>query len=165
MERPITELYRRDEPMALQRRARAWIVVAALVGVAALAACAGLCALARPSNWRRLLLYTAAVSTLGGWIVITLSHFVIAELKHAQKHVEAVRDGAREPIDGRIVLTDERIRVKNGVAMRRARVEGSEGSRSVQVYEKKAAKLRGVRTARVYATHGFVTAYEADDGD
>ncbi len=165
MKSRITELYHPEELDELRRKIRRGTVITVLIGLLTLAVCVALCCFVTPKNATTLLLGTVVASTLGGWAVISVSYFGVEEHKNAYKHCEAMLSGERERIDGTYELTDERLRVKRGVAMRRIRVDGVPRVGSVQVYDKKADRLKDVHHGALYTVYGFVTAYEEGHAD
>ena len=112
-----------------------------------------------------MLLYTICASTIGGWIVISVVHFAIDEVRRAIAHTKAVLEGERMAVDGRFTLTNERLIVKRGVSMLRVDVSGVPRLDSLQLYDKKKALFNAEKATRVYSVHGFVTAYEEGEGD
>ena len=72
-----------------------------------------------------------------------------------------MQKGERKTEEGPFRLTGERLRVRNGVAMER--LDGPNGS--VQVLDRKAKRLRGVKILRVESVYGFAVACEVERCD
>ena len=166
MERKLIELYSPDDIVRLRRRRRTVTAIAAAAALVTLAVCVFFCARTTAKNAGRMLLCAVIASTLGGWVVITLVRFFIDEYKRGEKHVKAILEGEREPVDGKFTLTNERLSVIRGVSMLRIRVEGAPRVASLQLYDKKKKLFDGAKARRVYAVHGFAAAYETEgEGD
>ena len=162
MEQNWIELYDKEEIAALRTKRFVWTAVAALVLLTGLAICVALCIQTRPSNMGQMLKNAILVSTVTGWIVITILHFAIAELLHIEKHAESMLTGESETKEGPFTLTKEYVRIKKGVSM--VRLRGAAPGQGVQVFEQKAKLLKGKRIARVRVVYGFAVAYQPEEG-
>ena len=158
------ELYSKKDIETLKKRMGVWIGAACAVGGAALFACVFLCAVAARAHSNLLLPIMICISTVGGWIVITLYRFVIVEYRNALKHVRAMLEGGEtETVSGRFTLTKDRLFIKNGVAIVRVAVEGEDSASSVRIYDKKKKLIPASFSGRAKTVYGFITAYEVSD--
>ncbi len=153
-------LYEPNEIARQRTRLRLWIGAAAAIAAATLLACIVLCTRVRTENAQRLLLWCVALSTLGGWIVLSLRIFAIDECRNAIRHAEAMLSGPREIVEGTFALTTERVRIKNGVSMVRVSVCGAPQVQSLQLYDKKRKRFESANPVRVTTVYGFIVAYE-----
>lgn len=165
MERNLIELYSTDDIPRLKKKERLYTAAAVAVGLLTLAVCVFFCILSRTHDPKKMLLYSICASTIGGWIVISVVHFAIDEVRRAIAHTKAVLEGERTAVDGRFTLTNERLIVKRGVSMLRVDVDGVPRLASLQLYDKKRALFSAEKAARVYSVHGFIVAYEEGEDD
>lgn len=163
MEKKVIELYGENEPSLLRKKRLAWITAAAAVMVLTVAVCIFFCVKTRPTTAGRMLVYTIAASTLGGWIAISILRFVIADISYAIKHTETMLKEERETIEGSFGLTDEKLLIKKGVSMQRVNVRTKSGDRHLQIYSKKAKYLDCEKAVRAESVMGFIVAYEVED--
>lgn len=163
MKKRTLELYNESDLRSLRKRIALWVIAAALAGAAALGYCIFNCVRLRPSIANALLIKTIIASTAGGWIVISLVHFVIAELRNGIRHTEAMLAGEREEVCGAFTVSPEKLYIKNGVPLQTVRVDGDGGSSHINIASDKAARFSQIRTEKVYCVHGFIVACEVDD--
>ena len=163
MEKKTTELYSPDEPALLEKKARGFTALCVVIGALTLAGCIYICTKVDPVNVSRMLIAAFALSTLGGWIVISIAHFVVGEYKNAAKHCRAILDGEGETVEGRFAVEKEVIRIKHGVAMRTVRQEGAERAETLRIFTKKAKLFDAEKAVSVRKVLGFVAAYEVED--
>lgn len=162
MEKKMIELYSPKEIALLKKKRNVWIGIAVAVAVLALAFCIFFCARTDTSNRDRMLLGTIISSTLGGWIVITLTHFVIEDYRNAEKHIVAVLEGPREYEEGPFEWTGEHLRVRKGISMTGIRKVGAVKG-NLYLYDAKKKSFQVERAVRVCTVYGFVAAYEVSD--
>lgn len=165
MDHQTIELYQKSEFAGLRRKLAIQIAAAALVVAATLCACVLICIRVNASNAAQLLWPCVGVSILGSWIALTIRIFGIDTTRCALKHTEAMLEGERETITGRFFLTDERVRIKNGVSMFRVRHEGPEQTGILQLYDRKRERFNAKAAVSVTAVYGFVVAYEEELAD
>lgn len=157
------ELYSPDEPALLEKKARSFTGVCVLIGALTLAGCIFICTKVDPLNVSRMLIAAFALSTIGGWAVISIAHFVVAEYKNAAKHVRAILDGEGERTEGRFSADREIIRIKHGVSMLRVSAYGAGGSETLSLYSRKAKRFDAEKAVAVRKVLGFIAAYEVED--
>ena len=163
MKQETVELYHAEELTALSKKQKLWRTAAIIIALITLALCITFCVLTEKNNTARMLISAIITSTVGGWIVITIVHFAMADIKAAEKHIKAVLEGEREAVDGHFTLTDERVRIIKGVSMQKVDVEGADRIPSLQLYSGKVKAFPKELRGRVYAVHGFIAAYEVND--
>ena len=163
MEKRVIELYSKDDIAIIDRKRKGWIAAAIAAAILTLAGCIFFCLRTNTLNAQTMLLYCIICSVLGGWVIISIVRFPIQDLKNAKKHTIAILNGTREEVRGRFTLTDERIRIINGIAMYKVKAEDAGRESSLQLFEGKKKQFSGVETDCVYSVHGFVAAYEADN--
>lgn len=162
MEQKTVELYQKDELKKLRRRLIIEITALTAVVVLTLIICILICRKVTLYNAKNLLFWCVGTSVLGSWIALSVRIFAVDGTRCAIRHTEAMLEGERERITGTFVLTDERVRVKNGVSMIRVRHEGLERTGVLQLYDRKRDRFNASHAAAVSVVHGFVVAYEED---
>ena len=162
MEKRMIELYSQEEIGLLKKKRNVWIGIAVAVAALALAFCIFFCMRTNTANRDRMLLGTIISSTLGGWIVITVTHFVVEEYQNAEKHIVAVLEGPREYEEGSFEWTGEHLRVRKGISMTGIRKVGAVKG-NLYLYDAKKKLFQAERAVRVCTVYGFVAAYEVND--
>lgn len=158
----MIELYSQEEIGLLKKKRNVWIGIAVAVAALALAFCIFFCMRTNTANRDQMLLGTIISSTLGGWIVITVTHFVVEEYQNAEKHIVAVLQGPREYEEGPFEWTGEHLRVRKGISMTGIRKVGAVKG-NLYLYDAKKKLFRAERAVRVCTVYGFVAAYEVND--
>ena len=164
MESKFEKLYSAEETAFLKRKALRWTLAAVITGAAALLLCILFCVSAYKTESRELFPATVITSIAGGFAVITIIHFPLADVRAAVKHSEAMLEGDAETVEGRFTLTNERLFVRKGVGMVRVKVDGNDLVSSVQIWDKK-KKLFDGSALRVKTVYGFITEYEVTHED
>ena len=162
MERKTIELYQKNDLRKLRRMLVIQIAALAAVAMVTLAACILICTKVNVYNAKELLYWCVGISVLGSWIALSIRIFGLDGIRCAIKHTDAMLEGEREIITGTFTLTDERVRVRNGVSMIRVRCDSPERVGALQLYEKKKEQFIAHMAKTVYAVYGFVVAYEED---
>lgn len=162
------ELYSYEELASLKKRKAAAVAVAAAIALVTLALAIVCCIKADRHAPKEMLIRAIVISTVGGWIVISLVHFLIDELTYAIKHSRAMLEGEKEEVGGRFKLTDERWLVKRGVAITEVKAEPDDPSPRapvrLQIYDKKKKRFDEA-AVRVETCHGFITAFYTEGGE
>ena len=164
METKIKELYTKDEPAKLNAARNTWIAVAAVLGILGAAACIAVCLMTKQSNINRMYITAVIISVVIGWIIISIVHFRIDELRFEKLHVNAVLNDERETVSGRFSYTGKRIRIKKGVTMLSVDAKTDSGMKTLYVFEKKKPIFPIEKAVRVHTVNGFITAYEEGEG-
>lgn len=162
MDNKMIELYSTEEITLLKKKRNIWTGITIAIGALALALCILFCAKTNTANRDSMLIRTIVSSTLGGWIVISLSHFVIEEYRNAEKHVQAILDGPREQVEGPFEWTGEHLRVKKGVSITGIHADG-EKREKLFLYDAKKKLFPKDKAVRVCTVYGFIVAYEVND--
>ncbi|MCR5809218.1 MAG: hypothetical protein K6G56_06605 [Clostridiales bacterium] len=160
MDKQIIELYEKDEPCLLEKRARIWRAVALGVAFLTLTVCVLLVININRFHFNKELAAAIAVCTVGGWTVISLMHFPAGDSHNEARHAKAILEAERETVPGKLTVTDERIYIKKAVTMRKVLVENGEEKKSLWINERKLGAVKGLETKTVYAANGFVAAVE-----
>ncbi|MCR5611981.1 MAG: hypothetical protein K6F68_09175 [Clostridiales bacterium] len=162
MDTKIIELYSEEEETVYRKKRIVWNVVSFLVLAAALTVCVFFCVSAYRAETFDTLPYVIFTSIAGWTVYLTIRIFVIADLKAAVKHIEAIRKGEAEIVTGRFSLTKERLYIKKGIAMTKVNVSGNDKVTSLQIFDKKKKLFDADKAVSVKVVFGFITAYEAE---
>ena len=71
-----------------------------------------------------------------------------------------LRSEPRERIEGPVTVTDERLRIRGSINVRRVEVASETGTQRVLVHENRAKRLAELPVTAVYVAHGYVAAAE-----
>jgi len=159
------ELYRTEERDREALRAKRAKTAMLAVGAAGLVICTALCCFASRKTVAVLRPVVIGVSILSGWIVIFLSHTVYAEAKAAHKHDALMLSEPRTTVTGSFEKTDDVRRVKNGVTVRKVRLQNASRDVLLNISEEKAALLPDAFSGTAETVYDFIAAYEADGDD
>ena len=164
MERYV-ELYSREEIARLQRKIRVWRTALWALSAAALALCVLFCLRTRTGNAARMEAYAVAVFTLCGWFVLYVRRFVIDSSRHALTHAETMLSGERTALTGAVTVSEETVRIKNSIAVRRVYLRQPDGEeKRLSVSEEKAEALRSLgREMTLHTVYNYVAACEVLD--
>lgn len=165
MERKMIELYQKNELENLRRKLFIQIALLAAVAVLTLAACIAICTKVSAYNAKELLYWCVGISTAGSWIALSIRIFGIDGTRAAIKHTETMLEGERETVTGTFALTNERVRIRNGVSLIRVHCDSPERVGALQLYDKKRERFKTQNAAMVQTVYGFVVAYEEDVSD
>ena len=159
-----TELYRREEPAALNKRRRAWLAAVGVIAAGALTACVIFCLCTRTANALRMELSAIGVFTLAGWVDIYLLTFHVAALRREELHARRMLDGPRETVCGRTTLAEGTIRIRRSIAVRTVTVHGLERERRLYVNAARAGALERAlqgseRSCELDVVSGYVAAF------
>ena len=161
----MIELYQKNELDKLRYQLFIQIAVLAAVAVLTLASCIAICTRVSTYNSKELLYWCVGISIVGSWIALSIRIFGIDGTRSAIKHTAAMLEGERETVTGTFTLTDERVRVRNGVSLIRVLCDSPERVGTLQLYERKRERFNAQNTAKVQTVYGFVVAYEEDTAD
>lgn len=156
MPRNIMELYTEEDIALLERRVKRHRAALIVLAAAALIACIVLAALANARNAGKLELAAVLVSTVAGWICIYDGVFTVSAGKKEIGHANMLRSEPRERIDGPVTVTDERLRIRGSITVRRVET----GTQKALVHENRAKRLAELPAAALYVAHGYVAAVE-----
>lgn len=158
-----TELYSIEENERLTAKRRTAIRSMCIVGAIGLAVCIGICACVTMRNHHVLLWTTVGASIAFGWAVIFLHHAVYGEATVLYKHAERMREAEREAYTGTFEQTDEVLRVRKGVRLRRVRAVCDDGrEHMLNLCEAKAKLLPKRFSGKVETADFFIVAAEVN---
>lgn len=153
------ELYSPADLARLKTKKRRWSVALWSFSGAALLCCVLLCVKTNTGNAARMERWAVIVSTLSGWIVMTLGLDVVAALKKEAAHVQHMLTGPRETAEGTLVLTDEVIPIRGSVRVRRGVLQTENGERRLLIHARRAGALTPGKV-RISTVHDYVVAAE-----
>lgn len=116
------ELYRPEDVGTLKRKHDASLAAMWGIAAAALAACVLFCVFTNTANAARMELLAVAVFAVAGWVVIYLSTFTVAALKHEREHTARMLAGERTALRGQTSLAKETVRIRKSISVRRLTV-------------------------------------------
>lgn len=155
-----TDLFSGEYLARLRKKRRSSLVAAALIGGLALFCCVLLCTLTRTGNADRMALTAIAVSTVGGWAVLSLLMFPAADAKHELRHAEMLAAGPEETLCGAVRFEPGTMRIIGSIRFRTLRLSGAEGERRVKVCASRAALLPEGKELALTVVNGYVAAFE-----
>lgn len=155
-----TELFGGDELARLTKKRNGALTAAALIGGLALLCCVLLCIFTRTGNAQQMALTAIAVSTVGGWAVISLLVFPAETARHELRHAAMLREGPEEELRGTLSLEPGLMRIRGSIAFRTLRLRGEAGERRVKVCASRAGLLPEGRELRLYVVNGYAAAFE-----
>ncbi len=161
MEQNVAELYTEEDIALLERRMKRLRTALVVLGAAAFAVCVALAALTNARNAGRMELAAVIISTVVGWVCIYGGIFGVSAKKKEIGHARMLRSEPRERIDGSVTVTDERLRIRGSITVRRVEVASETETRRVLVHENRAERLAELPATAVYVAHGYVAAVEA----
>ena len=153
------ELYSPADLARLKTQKRRWSAALWSFSGAALLCCVLFCLRTNTANAAQMERWTVIVSTLAGWIVITLGTDVVAARKREAAHVQHMLTGPREEQEGTLVLTEEFISIRGSVRVRRGVLQTEDGTRRLLIHAKRADRLKPGRV-RISTVHDYVVAAE-----
>ncbi len=160
-ETKITELYSEAEMARMRRRILCWQRFLTGLAAAALAACIGMILLTNTLNAQRMELTTVAVSTAAGWVELYCISFILVPARREMAHAAMLHTEERSSVAGEVILTEERVQIRNSITARRVEVRGESGTSRLLVCDSRATRLSSLGAAVLYTCHSYVAAYEA----
>ncbi len=159
------ELYSKDAlPPERARKKRAMIAMLIIAGIG-LAACITLCALVTRRNIQLFLPLTIGISTVMGWIAITILHGSFGNAAAQVKHIDLMLNEQRKTVTGSFEKTGVVRRVKNGMNVRKVRCVENGFERVLSLNEQKASMLPDAFTGTVQTVYDYIVAYEVEEDD
>ena len=153
------ELYSPAELVRLQKQKRSWSAALWIFSGAALLGCVLLCLYTNTANAARMERGAVILSTLAGWIVISLGTDVVAARKREAAHVQHMLTGPRETAEGELILTEEVVSIRGSVRVRRGVLRMEGGERRLLIHVRRADRLTPGH-ARISTVHDYVVAEE-----
>ena len=165
MSDPVVELYPPERLEKLARRRKAVKILNWVLALAALAVCVFFTARANTRNLYQMLLICVCVSVGTAWVIIYLGIYVVRDGGRELEHAAHLKEGEREAVTGKVTLQKLKVRIRNSVTLRKLRVDTAEGPVSLSVHIDKADELkRAGERLTLYASHGYVVAYQKAEG-
>lgn len=143
----------------LKRKRNVCVTAAALIGGLALLCCVLLCVFTRTGNARSMEVSAILTSTVGGWIVLSLLMFPVADAGHELRHAAMLREGPEETVRGALALEPGTMRIKGSIRFRSGRVRTEDGERRVKVCASAAAALPQGRELTFTVVNGYIAAW------
>ena len=160
MSQQIIELYSETDRALLKQNIKRWRTALWMLAFCALVAILRLIALTETGNAAFIEHAVVVVSTVTGWIVIYFSIFAVTAGQRELSHANMLQSEERQTVRGIVKVTDERVAITKSIIARRVEVHDNEETHLLLVCESKADTLAAVGEAILYATHGYVAAYE-----
>ena len=156
------ELYSREALERLTKKNRIWkIVVIALYAAIFIAEIVFILMLTT-ENKSRLIYWMMGVSIAVGWVAIYFRVFRYSRGKAEADHARNMLEGEREEISGTLKLTDEVLRIKKSITLRKAELYNSDGRHRLNVHVDRAAQIpEGLVT--VWTVSNYIVAFEAPE--
>lgn len=161
----IAELYGRDEIRRLDRKWKRSAAIAIVIALAGVAACVALCLLTNTANAAQTERAAIAASTVSACVSTYVATFFAAARKREYGHAEMLRGGERAAVPGPVTVTDERLRIRGSIAIRRVLVPENGTTRRLSVSESKADALKALGPDITLYTVGSYVAGYAKNGE
>ena len=158
------ELFSSDLLERRKRENRIWERGLIIFAVAALAVCIILCAVTNTANSGVTGPAVIAVSIVCGWIFIYFWIFRVQAEKRLCRHAETMLTGQREATEGVCERTDELVRIKGSITIRKLRLTGESGARRVSAEREAADRIPCGVKIRLYTVNNYACAYEVLEG-
>ena len=156
------ELYSRAEYERLTKKNRIWKIVVISLYAAILVAELVIALMLTTENKSRLIYWMMGVSIAVGWIAIYFRVFRYSRGRAEAEHQRNMLEGEREKLTGTLKLTDEVLRIKRSITLRKAELYNADGRHRLNVHVDRAAKLpEGLLT--VWTVSNYVVAFEAPE--
>lgn len=154
------DLFDSAEIARLKRKHKTSVTAAVLIGGLALLVCVLLCVFTRTGNAERMMLTAIAVSTVGGWIMLSLLMFPATDARHELRHAGMLREGPEESVRGMLTLEPGAMRIKGSIRFRSGRVRSAEGDRRIKVCASRAPLLPEGKELSFKVVNGYIAAWE-----
>ena len=157
------ELYSRDILERQKKQNRIWKIILIALAAAAVIAEIVLFALTNTKNQQVMIYWIIGVAVVAGWIIIYFNVFRRGKLKVETQHAENMLTGEREELEGTLKLTDEVLRIKKSITLRKAELYNADGRHKLNIHVDKAALVPEGKV-RVWTVSNYVAAFEAPEG-
>ena len=152
------------EWQAMERRERRMTLAFRILAILTPAVFIMLCLLVRTGNARVMHPVMLCASGLTGAAAIIIYLILLRPARQEKRHMEMLRNGKKETLEGRITVTGESFRIPKSVRVRRVVLEGGGEERPVllSIDERWACRLPPDGTAvRLAAVHNYIAGMEA----
>ncbi len=155
------ELYRSEDLSRLTKKRKLWRVLLLALTALALGACVLLCCLVNTRNAARMERTVIIVSTLAGWVLITLRYELLVLVRREAEHTAHMLAGPRVTRTGILSLTGDTVRIPGSIRVRRLTLEDGKETHRLSVNVTKLGELGTLpRQVTVSTVHDYVVALE-----
>ena len=157
------ELYSREVFERQEKQNRIWKTVLIAIAAAAVIAEIILFVLTNAKNQQVTIYWIIGVAVVAGWIIIYFNVFRRGVISREAQHAENMLTGEREELEGTLKLSDEVLRIKKSITIRKAELYNADGRHRLNVHVDRAALLPEGKV-RVWTVSNYIAAFEAPEG-
>lgn len=157
------ELYSREVFERQEKQNRIWKTVLIAIAAAAVIAEIILFVLTNTKNQQVTIYWIIGVAVVAGWIIIYFNVFRRGVINREAQHAENMLTGEREELEGTLKLSDEVLRIKKSITIRKAELYNADGRHRLNVHVDRAALLPEGKV-RVWTVSNYIAAFEASEG-
>ncbi len=157
------ELYSREVFERQEKQNRIWKTVLIAIAAAAVIAEIILFVLTNTKNQQVTICWIIGVAIVTGWIIIYFNVFRRGVISREAQHAENMLTGEREELEGTLKLSDEVLRIKKSITIRKAELYNADGRHRLNVHVDRAALLPEGKV-RVWTVSNYIAAFEAPEG-
>ena len=157
------ELYSREVFERQEKQNRIWKTVLSAIAAAAVIAEIILFVLTNTKNQQVTIYWIIGVAVVTGWIIIYFNVFRRGVISREAQHAENMLTGEREELEGTLKLSDEVLRIKKSITIRKAELYNADGRHRLNVHVDRAALLPEGKV-RVWTVSNYIAAFEAPEG-
>ena len=157
------ELYSREVFERQKKQNRIWKTVLIAIATAAVIAEIILFVLTNTKNQQVTIYWIIGVAVVTGWIIIYFNVFRRGVISREAQHAENMLTGEREELEGTLKLSDEVLRIKKSITIRKAELYNADGRHRLNVHVDRAALLPEGKV-RVWTVSNYIAAFEAPEG-
>ena len=157
------ELYSREVFERQKKQNRIWKTVLIAIATAAVIAEIILFVLTNTKNQQVTIYWIIGVAVVAGWIIIYFNVFRRGVISREAQHAENMLTGEREELEGTLKLSDEVLRIKKSITIRKAELYNADGRHRLNVHVDRAALLPEGKV-RVWTVSNYIAAFEAPEG-
>ena len=162
----VIELYDRRHIEKLKRKKKVWTAAACIFSSAVLITCIVLCCLTGTANAKIMEPLVIGIFTIGGWITVYTVTYKICYTKYAFRHRETMLAGERTAVTGRVSVSDEKIRIKKSVPIRKVCIQAGDAVQRLSLDEALVPRLKAAAARydiiTLYVAHGYIVAYQSE---
>ena len=156
------ELYSREVFERQEKQNRIWKTVLIAIATAAVIAEIILFVLTNTKNQQVTIYWIIGVAVVTGWIIIYFNVFRRGVISREAQHAENMLTGEREELEGTLKLSDEVLRIKKSITIRKAELYNADGRHRLNVHVDRAALLPEGKV-RVWTVSNYIAAFEAPE--
>ena len=156
------ELYSREVFERQKKQNRIWKTVLIAIATAAVIAEIILFVLTNTKNQQVTIYWIIGVAVVAGWIIIYFNVFRRGVISREAQHAENMLTGEREELEGTLKLSDEVLRIKKSITIRKAELYNADGRHRLNVHVDRAALLPEGKV-RVWTVSNYIAAFEAPE--